>query len=626
MLIVLAFANQEDDHLNLLKEESNEIRRALRPLEKRDFIRIEHEESTTTKELSEMLMDNRDEVHIFHYAGHAGNDELLLEDGLAHEQGLARILGMQKNLKLVFLNGCSTKGQVDKLFDMGVKAVIATSAPINDTKAKDFSIAFYKALTYKYSLKRAFEFAKGEVELRHRETPVIEMQHRKIGGASTPSVPKDAMPWGLYVQPEFEQEIYNFRLPYYKEITVSPDILGSVTTNQYITQVLQEMCRYNKDIYTKMVEIRNGDEVKRDSSYYFKLVFENFPLVIGEQIRVLKQMQLPNMARLEQLISTYIVTTQTLYYILLSNFWEEATKKKGFSKNDFLKKNSINHDNCLSFDYIKGMIDIYNRMKTADMSFFAPEMETLITNVTTDGHDTKTSYDMLEILRGSFQTMNTADIEAKCIEVEMAVANILWEAAFLVGYEIFSVRDIEIRFPRASSISYELDWGVADTNTSLFNDENFRKRDVFTNCDSVVMIGYGRDGDMKNYLNLSPFIVDKNTYHKVVRDENTVQKNRLIDLFLFRYEKDGVYYYSTIRHNYFIALTNEKGTDIVHTKMTLRDFEKGANITNQAPASAFKSSRFSNVSAPIIKSLDEIKPVFADLEFQFEQFKTAFTD
>ena len=49
MLIVLSFANQEDAHLSLLKEESGEIRTALRPLEKRGFISVEHEESTTIK-------------------------------------------------------------------------------------------------------------------------------------------------------------------------------------------------------------------------------------------------------------------------------------------------------------------------------------------------------------------------------------------------------------------------------------------------------------------------------------------------------------------------------------------------------------------------------------------------
>ena len=110
-----------------------------------------------------------------------------------------------------------------------------------------------------------------------------------------------------------------------------------------------------------------------------------------------------------------------------------------------------------------------------------------------------------------------------------------------------------------------------------------------------------------------------------MRDENTVQKNRIIDLFLFRYEKEGIYYYSTIRHNYFMALQNDKGTDIVHTKMTLRDFEKGANITEQAVSTLPKSLRFGNVDAQIVKRIEDVKPIFADLENQFENFKTTFT-
>ena len=102
MHIILAFANNEDAYLQLLKQESSEIRKALSPLEKREFIKLTNEESTTLSELSDMLMGNPDEVALFHYAGHAGCDELLLEDGEAHEKGLARLLGQQKNLKLVF--------------------------------------------------------------------------------------------------------------------------------------------------------------------------------------------------------------------------------------------------------------------------------------------------------------------------------------------------------------------------------------------------------------------------------------------------------------------------------------------------------------------------------------------
>ena len=40
--------------------------------------------------------------------------------------------GMQKNLKLVFLNGCSTKAQIEVLQNQGIENVIATVKDIDD--------------------------------------------------------------------------------------------------------------------------------------------------------------------------------------------------------------------------------------------------------------------------------------------------------------------------------------------------------------------------------------------------------------------------------------------------------------------------------------------------------------
>jgi CHAT domain len=622
MLIVLSFANQTDSHLNLLNEESSEIRNALRPLEKRGFVAVEHEESTTVKELAEMFLDNPDQLTIFHYGGHAGSDEILLEDAEASEKGLAQLLGQQKNLKLVFLNGCSTKGQVDTLFAAGVKAVIATSASINDNKAKDFAISFYKALAYKQTIKQAFYAAKGVIELR-KDAP--EIGFRKIGRINEPSLKTaETMLWGLYIQPQYEEEILNFRLPYYRMMAVSQDVLANVKANRHITSVLEEMCRYKKDIYTEMVTVRSGEDVKRDSSYYLKLVFENFPLPIGKQIQLLKPMEVANLERLEQLISTYIVTGQTLYFILLSNFWEEVSKNNLTISPNFLSEHQLTFENEKDFDFFKAILDLYEYIKKLQMPLFAPEYEILCKNLLDDNQDAHNAHQYLQILRGGYAKTPKNEIAETCENVEMALKDILWEAAFLVGYDFFSVRDIEIRFPRSSTISYELDWGMVDTNITLFNDNENRRRPVFTNCDSIVMLAYGRDGDLSHYLNLSPFIIDKNTFHKTVIDDNTVQKNRLIDLFMFRYEKNGIFHFATINHNYFVAARNEKGTDIVHTKMTLRDFEKGENIKSTLPA--YKSSKAATVKTPeIIKDLSEINPIFADLELQFLNFKNAFT-
>ena len=47
----------------------------------------------------------------------------------------------------MFLDGCSTRPQVQLLLDAGVRAVIATARPIDDRAACDVAVAFYEALT-----------------------------------------------------------------------------------------------------------------------------------------------------------------------------------------------------------------------------------------------------------------------------------------------------------------------------------------------------------------------------------------------------------------------------------------------------------------------------------------------
>ena len=98
---------------------------------------------------------HRDRIALFHFGGHADGDRLLLQSALeprpAYAEGLATLLGQQRGLKLVFLNGCSTRPQVKRLLDAGVPAVIATARPIDDGVATEFAVAFYQALTTGYS-------------------------------------------------------------------------------------------------------------------------------------------------------------------------------------------------------------------------------------------------------------------------------------------------------------------------------------------------------------------------------------------------------------------------------------------------------------------------------------------
>lgn len=131
----------------------------------------------TSKELQQYLADTRNELRVFHYSGHAGSAHLELnaEQGamhLANADGFAGLLQQAPNLKLVFLNGCSTEGQVKQLLAAGVPAVIATTQPLSDTYGTAFARMFYKAFTNaksKQTLERAFQYALDSFTMDHGE-------------------------------------------------------------------------------------------------------------------------------------------------------------------------------------------------------------------------------------------------------------------------------------------------------------------------------------------------------------------------------------------------------------------------------------------------------------------------
>ena len=331
-VIFLAFANDADAHLELLKAESKNVFSALRDLDRQNFVKLHREESADVADFFDTVSSFQDQLAIFHYGGHADGMTLRMEGGAAHAGGIAGLLGEQANLKLVFLNGCGTRPQVETLLAAGVKAVIATSVPIRDDKATEFAARFYQALASRRTIGQAFALAQAFLQTKYgdvREIGIVTMRGVDMGEAAAAG---DAIPWGLYIKEEHEAEVLNWKLPYYQAVGLPQDIIqyigSSFTANRYIMLVLDEMARYNPDIYTQMMEVRGGESVKRDSREYPELIVRNLPWPLGSQIRLLRQQDNPGAERLEHLVSAYVRASQLLYYILLSNLWEQARLKK----------------------------------------------------------------------------------------------------------------------------------------------------------------------------------------------------------------------------------------------------------------------------------------------------------
>lgn len=164
MKLLIACANSTSRPLDGVKKETESLRGALEA----NRYQVVLNEQATLANLADNFQSNPNNIAIFHYSGHANGKaiELWLDaDGSknknAYAEGFAQFIGTQNTVKFVFLNGCSSQGQVDYFLQNGVRAVIATNKPVNDTIAQNFAEAFYKAWLSGKKLKEAFESALG---------------------------------------------------------------------------------------------------------------------------------------------------------------------------------------------------------------------------------------------------------------------------------------------------------------------------------------------------------------------------------------------------------------------------------------------------------------------------------
>ena len=236
--IYLAFANSDTEvFLKSIDIERNEIRNRLAMFDSRGLLKFGVFDNLRKEDLEETLPEYTQHVQIFHYGGHAGEDEstntfkLALKNINYSEDEFARMIGNFPNLKLVFLNGCSTKGMVARLHQAGVKAVLATSAKINDAKAAKFAIKFYRYLTIEgHTLHTAFDQAASTLG----EEAAQEVTVRFMKGAVDPES-NEVMPWGLY----FKSSEDPAKDKLLKEEILSWQLLGAA--DQLISGELRDM-------------------------------------------------------------------------------------------------------------------------------------------------------------------------------------------------------------------------------------------------------------------------------------------------------------------------------------------------------------------------------------------------
>ncbi|MEL7532079.1 MAG: CHAT domain-containing protein [Bacteroidota bacterium] len=198
-LVFLAFAQISSNHLAKLGQEMDAIHEALLPWQDQRRLEIRPRMSADLAVISAMIDELRERVFIFHYGGHAGDKALHLADGVNQAQSIAALFQFLPNIKLVFLNGCATKAQVEAFWAHGVKIVIATSVPVNDGRAQKLGAAFYNALAADFCIGDAFKKAALTLEAKG-EFPNAYTGKRNLFYEDAETETK-GLEWDLYVKP-----------------------------------------------------------------------------------------------------------------------------------------------------------------------------------------------------------------------------------------------------------------------------------------------------------------------------------------------------------------------------------------------------------------------------------------
>jgi hypothetical protein len=555
-VLLFTFANQQDAYLPKLKEESETLNDVFSALHDKGLVEVQREESVTVDQLSKSLVRFRDRIALFHYGGHAEGERLHFEGGGGNAEGIAQLLGQLPKLQVVFLNGCSTQPQVDQLLAAGVKAVIATAVPIDDSKAVEFARFFYMSLAYHNSVQDAFNFAVGS--LRNKYGGLFRAVIVRKGEAA-PANPQQTqfMPWALFLNSD--AAVLDYRLPH--QVYTPPAPPTNYAVNEYILSILDAMLEADPKLEEALVR-SDGEPI--DEREELAMVIENFPWPIGAQLRLLatkdEGMDTTSVERVKQLVSTYIVTGQFLFYTVLSLIWESKRHKEFRIKSSITNALFLDDRSLQSFNFFEQMVQGVELLNSEGVALTVPELKDFAEKFNKDP-ELSGACQYMESLRYRIQQQDWAKIEQEkyslCANGEKYLSVILSALAFLVNYDLITIRDIYVenyRYMKAKFNHYigrlnvkvgDLTIGRSPTRPRSFED--------FANNSSVILTS--DMNDLSKFLNLSPFIIDKNAFGTGMTEDKATEQQ----LYMYACRQENEFKYFTTQHNIFRA--QERTTD-----------------------------------------------------------------
>jgi len=202
--VIFAYANDNKQSLKFIEEEIDAVYDSINNINtvRNGLVNPVKLEHVSLLELINEFNARKDELTVFHFSGHSGQFDLLLDsDELIDGRAIAKLMEPATNIELVFLNGCANKKLIDWFHEAGVKRVIATRRKVFDQYASEFSKIFYKVLATG-TIGEAFDQAKAyiiatKIENIHQQSRHISSDNLKGG--------EEEFPYSLYYRPIFKK-------------------------------------------------------------------------------------------------------------------------------------------------------------------------------------------------------------------------------------------------------------------------------------------------------------------------------------------------------------------------------------------------------------------------------------
>ena len=510
-IIFTIFANPKGDLENLSLEQ-NGIQDALDPLVAAN--RVEHLIRTDTDRAAFFnMVRNRteNEFAILHYGGHADQEVLELNDTVASFREMAAEIADRnpESLQLVFLNGCSTLAQVDDLLQLGIPAVIATSAPISDTRAKDLAIRFYQHIALGESIPQAYESAvrflnSGELS-QDRKIPEAPLSLR---GIMLENREDRKFPWGLYIKEG--------------AVLQGSPLTGKKTFNETMVRRLIEAvqgdCEPARRFLERVNQIPDWETQDRISDKAKEILAYSFVGVIGIQLSKLMAIGKEETSEgkfrkyIEKCHFTAACCLDIVNFALLSRLWEIQKKHPSTLPESIARRFDAPFEPTLK-EQFELLATLYPVFKGAGYALPIAELAHLEGELAT-GSDLYKVLEELQALRNKLSKFGFD--HADCYQVEKRLTSFLIHFRFLVKYKMVSIKHIGYRQIRKTPPRYlhrYAELGI-DKRTNV-DAEKINYTDTPADTDSVIL--YQGD-DYRGGVNLSPFVLD---YHALMLEKGT---------------------------------------------------------------------------------------------------------